>query len=463
MLFPSYIFVFAFAPVAILGFWLIKPPFFRRLWLAAMSYIFYGYWDWRFTSLLLISSALNFFTSILIEKSPDEKDRKMWMVVAVIGNLGMIGFFKYFMLFANSINFIVVKTGLGDGFNVMHVILPIGISFFTFQAMSYTIDVYRRKIDATYDFIEFAAYLALFPQLIAGPIVRYAWVYKTLRNLPDKLGNRRFNLGMFFFVFGLVKKVLIADSIARYIDPMFLNYSTLVPIEAWMCMIGYSLQLYFDFSGYSLMAIGLGHLLGFEFPQNFDSPYKAVSISDFWRRWHITLSTWLRDYLYIPLGGRNNRAIALAVTMLLGGLWHGAYWTYVVWGAYHAFLLEVHHHMKHVKWIPRNLIYAQIGTFFVATIGWVFFRPPTFEVSWAFFTTMFDVVHFFDVIPKFDIGFILLVIVGLYMAMIAPNAYELVHIKLIESKKRYAFVMGILAMICVLYMSQSGPFLYFQF
>lgn len=465
MLFPSRIFLFLFAPLTIYGFWLIKKKRLRLLWLAVMSYIFYGYWDWRFSSLLIIVTLVNYFTSLFIYRSYS-KSRRTWLILALIANLGMLGFFKYFMLLASSANSMLGLFGATPLFPNWQIVLPIGISFFTFQAMSYTIDVYRGDVKPTEDFIEFAAYIALFPQLIAGPIVRYREIREKLRNLPIRLSSENFNIGLFYFTLGLVKKMLIADRIAYFIDPMFADYGSLSSIQSWAAILGFSLQLYFDFAGYSLMAIGLGHLIGLEFPQNFNSPYKAVSISDFWRRWHMTLSRWLKDYLYIPLGGRDNRAVALAVTMLLGGLWHGAAWTFMIWGAYHAVLLELHHHMKKFNWVPRNLVWAKIGTFLVATIGWVFFRPETLDASFTILRNMFDVP---GIISQFTTGTAVpfslwfYILIAIFWAAFLPNAVELVRVKNVEPKPWWGIGLGFLAALCVLHLSESGPFLYFRF
>jgi D-alanyl-lipoteichoic acid acyltransferase DltB (MBOAT superfamily) len=210
------------------------------------------------------------------------------------------------------------------------------------------------------------------------------------------------------------------------------------------------------------MAIGLAYLLGFEFPQNFNSPYKATSISDFWRRWHMTLSRWLKDYLYIPLGGRNNRAIALAATMLLGGLWHGAEWTFVAWGAYHAILLELHHHLKQVPWLPKNKVWAQIGTFLLVTIGWVFFRPPTFHASWTILTKMFNIPGLFQASPV-NFGLVLFIVVAGSIAMLAPNVVELIRVKKAPLERKWAIIIGILTAACILFLSEPTPFLYYQF
>jgi len=462
MLFPTYIFVFLFAPVAIGGFWLIKHRTARLAWLALMSYIFYGYWEWAFTSLLIVSTIINYFSGLKLARISNDRARKAWFCLAMIVNLGMLGFFKYYMLFARTIDSIFGWTNAGQGLPNWNIILPIGISFFTFQAMSYTIDVYRRDIKPTKDFIEFAAYIALFPQLIAGPIVRYREIMETLKNLPRKFSSVNLNLGLFYFSTGLIRKVLIADQIAAIIDPMFALSGTLQPLEAWLMMIGYSFQLYMDFSGYSLMAIGLGHMLGFKFPQNFNNPYTAVSISDFWRRWHMTLSRWLRDYLYIPLGGRDNRYVALGVTMLLGGLWHGAEWTFMVWGLYHGILLQLHHHLKRYSWIPRNVIWAKAGTFIVATVGWVFFRPPTFAESFGILGKMFDIPGLFAQV-SINYTLVFLILVGFAWEYLIPNEVVYIREKKAKPLVAWAIVLGLLMALCVLHFSQPAPFIYYQF
>lgn len=462
MLFPTPIFIFVFAPLAIAGFWLIKNNLLRRLWITIASYIFYGYWDWSFTTLMLACTVANFFSARLISRAESLSRKRFWLVIALVLSLGLLFYFKYFMLILHSINGIYGLAGAGEFIEVWDIILPIGISFFTFQALSYTIDVYRGKVEPTDDFIEFAAFVSLFPQLIAGPIVRYSEICVTLRNLPKKITGDNLNLGFLCFTTGLIKKVLIADRIAYYIDPMFLDYQNLTPLEAWLAMFGFSFQLYFDFAGYSLMAIGLGYLLGFEFPQNFNSPYKAVSISDFWRRWHMTLSRWLRDYLYIPLGGRDNRAVSLAVTMLLGGLWHGAEWTFLVWGAYHAILLELHHHLKRFPWIPKNKAWAQIGTFILVTIGWVFFRPRNFGESWTILSKMFDIPGLFQ---NFNVNPALLffLVLAALISMLAPNIVELVRVRRVTLQRKWAITIGVFTVLSILLLSETSPFLYYQF
>ncbi|MCX6645638.1 MAG: hypothetical protein NTY09_04675 [bacterium] len=462
MLFPTPIFMFVFAPIAIVGFWLIKNGKLRRLWLVVASYIFYGYWKWSFMSLMFICTGVNYLAGRMISSTESISIKRMWLVFTLVISLGLLFYYKYFMLILHTINGIGGLFGNPDVVGVWEIILPIGISFFTFVALSYSIDVYRGKVKATTDFIEFAAFVSLFPHLIAGPVIRYSEISDRLRNLPKRITEDELNFGFLCFTTGLIKKVLIADRLAYFINPMFTDYANLRPLEAWLAMLGYSLQLYFDFAGYSLMAIGLAYLLGFEFPQNFNSPYKATSISDFWRRWHMTLSRWLKDYLYIPLGGRNNRAIALAATMLLGGLWHGAEWTFVAWGAYHAILLELHHHLKQVPWLPKNKVWAQIGTFLLVTIGWVFFRPPTFHASWTILTKMFNIPGLFQASPV-NFGLVFFIVVAGSIAMLAPNVVELIRVKKAPLERKWAIIIGILTAACILFLSEPTPFLYYQF
>ena len=463
MLFPSDIFIFVFAPLTIAGYWLIPDDRYRRGWLTLASYFFYAYWNWHFVWLLWFSSMIDYVAGLGMAANDGRPAvRRMWFLVSICASVALIGFFKYFMLIASTVNSLSWNLGGFNLFPQWQIILPIGISFFTFNSMSYAIDVYRRDVKPTRDIVEYSTFIALFPHLIAGPIVRYRQICDTLRNLPKKLTSEYLNLGLFFFGLGLIKKVLVADRIAYYINPMFADYQNLKPLEAWLAMFGYSLQLYFDFAGYSLMAIGLAKLLGIDFPQNFNSPYKAISISDFWRRWHMSLSSWLRDYLYIPLGGRDNRLVALTITMLLGGLWHGANWTFAVWGLYHGLLLQIHHMMKGVRWVPRNPVWARAGTFILVTIGWVFFRPPTFEMSLSMLGKMFDLKGLLQPVTVQPALVAAVIIAGAW-AMFAPNGWELIRDRGVEPKRSWAVALGFLCAICILLLSETGPFLYFQF
>jgi alginate O-acetyltransferase complex protein AlgI len=462
VLFPSYIFIFLFAPVSIGVYWMLRGQRRRLIWLTLASYFFYGYWDWRFCFLILFSTLVDFFAGRAMGATDDPRRRKWLLVISLVCNLGLLGFFKYFGFFTGSINAFLGWFGHPPAFPGWKIILPVGISFYTFQSMSYTIDVYKRDVEPTKDVWEFLTFVALFPQLVAGPIVRYREICRTLRNLPLKLEPSNLNLGLFFFCFGLIKKVLIADRIAYYIDPLFADYIHLSSGEAWLMMLGYSMQIYFDFSGYSLMAVGLGHMMGFKFPQNFNSPYKATDIRDFWRRWHITLSTWLRDYLFYPVKGRAHFYFAVAVTFFLGGLWHGAGWTFVIWGALHAVWVTSHHLFKKYQWIPRNPLFGRIATFLFVTLAWVFFRPPTFDASFEICRRLFS---FRSILGPVNIPdeFLVILAVTMAWAMFAPNAYELVYRRLTAPKLWWAIALGILTGICLLTLSESGPFLYYQF
>jgi alginate O-acetyltransferase complex protein AlgI len=345
---------------------------------------------------------------------------------------------------------------------VLRILVPVGISFYTFHTITYIVDSYRRTITPTRNLLEFSCYVSLFSQLVAGPIVRFRQIENDLENLDHVDRRATLNLGWSFFAIGMIKKVLIADKIAAVIDPAFLDPARLSTRDAWLCMLGYSYQLYFDFSGYSDMAVGLGYLFGVHIPQNFNSPYKAVSIADFWRRWHISLSSCLRDYLYIPLGGgRGPRwfvARNLMTTMLLGGLWHGANWTFVFWGGYHGVLLVAGRAgLGALDRLPDDL--RKAATFLLVMIGWVFFRSQTFGMALTLLRTMFT-WRAAPTIPAVY-GLVLLLIVAGVLAHWAPNTFELQHQWGPWSVAALTLLFGL----CVLnlYSGRPSPFLYFQF
>jgi len=342
MLFNSNVFLFAFLPAVFTLFWVGRTKQQRYLLLTVASYIFYGWWDWRFCFLLLCSSLVSFASGLLIEDAPTARRRRGILAVAVSLDLAILGFFKYYDFFAASLHQALPFLALP----LLHVILPIGISFYTFHTISYVVDVADGRVRPTHNLFEYLTYVSLFCQLIAGPIIRYRQIEADLEAIdgpprPDWMAR-----GLGFFVVGLIKKVIVADSIGGLIDPMLAAPAGLTTVAAWVAALGFTLQLYFDFSGYSDMAVALGYLFGLRIPKNFDAPYRAVGIRDFWRRWHISLSTFLRDYLYIRLGGNRRGAfrthVNLMITMLLGGLWHGANWTFVAWGAFHGALLALH-------------------------------------------------------------------------------------------------------------------------
>jgi alginate O-acetyltransferase complex protein AlgI len=375
MVFSSHLFLFYFLPFALLLYYASPRPL-RHLTLLILSYVFYGWADPRFCLLLFGTTTVDYLVALAIERFP--RRRRIFLTASIVSNLSVLGFFKYF-------NFFAATFGYHPAFRV---ILPLGISFYTFQSLSYVIDVYRGVARANRNFIDFAAFVSMFPQLVAGPIVRYADVADQLAARDHTL--EKFARGVAFIAMGLAKKILLANPAGAVADACF-DTPGLHALDAWYGAIAYAFQIYFDFSGYSDVAIGLGLMLGFTFPKNFDSPYRAKSLTDFWRRWHVSLSTWLRDYLYIPLGGNRRGAmrtcVNVAIVMLLGGLWHGAAWTFVIWGAIHGSLLILERLLRGRIALPTFLSIP--ATFLAVTIAWVFFRAPTFHAATLYLKSMF--------------------------------------------------------------------------
>jgi alginate O-acetyltransferase complex protein AlgI len=456
MIFNSNIFLFAFFPVVFTLFWLLKTKEPRYVLLALAGYVFYGYWNWRFCGLLLFSSLVSFFTGIAITNSKTAQAARRWVILAVTVDLTLLGFFKYYNFFADSIRAVSSTFSLP----VLQVVLPIGISFYTFHTISYVVDVAAGRVKATRKFFEYLTYVSLFSQLVAGPIVRFRQIEEDLENIDGPPREEWFAKGIGFFVIGLVRKVIIADHVAAYINPMLSSYSSLGFGAAWIAALGYTFQLYFDFSGYSDMAVGLGYLFGLRIPQNFNAPYRALGIGDFWRRWHISLSTWLRDYLYIPLGGSKKGSARtycnLMVTMLLGGLWHGASWTFVFWGGYHGLLLALDRTFQPVlQKIPR-ICYRGI-TFLLVVIGWVFFRSTDFHMASSWLRQMFLPTSIsWSVAP----GAVAWVICSLLVVLFVPETWDIRF----STRRRWAVAYGIAFALTYPFINGSpSVFLYYQF
>ena len=466
MLFNSFVFLCAFLPVTYVVFWLLRSARARYVWLTITGYVFYGYWDPRFTLLMAFSTIVSYLAGLGFLRWQDPRHRKLCLVVPITVDLCLLGFFKY-------ANFLLSAAHDGAGLlhydlpvPQLHIILPIGISFYTFHTISYIVDSYRGDIRPTRNFFEFSAYVSLFSQLVAGPIVRFRQIEADLEALGHSSRTRWLNKGLSFFVLGLLEKVIIADSLAAFVDPAMLAAHHLSSSAVWLVFIGYSLQLYFDFAGYSDMAVGLGYLFGLRIPQNFNSPYKALDPSDFWRRWHISLSTCLRDYVYIPLGGnrfgewRTYRNLLL--TMLIGGLWHGANWTFLVWGAYHGALLALYRRFA-PRWDVLPALARQFAMAILVLIGWVFFRAPDMTTAAGLLRRMFvpTTGAMVDGAPLF----LITALTAGAWAMFGPNAFDL-HT---EETPRYGRVraLAVAAMLgaCLAVMSGGGssPFLYFQF
>ena len=406
MVFSSLVFLFYFLPV-VLALYYIALKAGRRpahLVLTLVSYVFYGWTNPAFVFLMFGSTIVDYVCGRVIAEKGDctpgatrTRAQKTAVVISIITNLSLLGFFKYFNFGMDSWNALMTGMGL-DGAtyeNFLRITLPLGISFYTFQSMSYTIDVYRGDADAIRNPLDFTCYVAMFPQLVAGPIIRFQEVADQLRERSHTVA--KFARGIAFFMMGMSKKILLADPCGKVADECF-GAGSLHVLEAWTGIVAYAFQIYFDFSAYSDMAIGLGLMFGFVFPKNFDSPYHSRSITEFWRRWHLSLSTWLRDYLYIPLGGNrinpSRTYINLALVMLLGGLWHGASWNFVIWGAIHGGMLAFERLMGKQSWYGRLPKPAAIAiTFIIVCIAWVFFRAPTLSDSVSYLLSMFGMAE----------------------------------------------------------------------
>lgn len=388
MVFNSDVFLLAFLPLVYLAFWAVRSKQSRYVLLTAAGYVFYGWWDWRFCLLLLFSSLLSFGAGLAIMSAPSPRQSRWWMIGAVTVDLSLLFFFKYFNFFSGNVRAAWPSVPLP----VLEVALPVGISFYTFHTISYVVDVYAGRVRATRNLWEYLTYVNLFFQLVAGPIVRFRQIEDDLDHIDGPPQTGWTARGIAIFVAGLLKKVVIADHLGTIVDPL-LKQPHLSFLDAWTAALGYTGQLYFDFSGYSDMALGLGLLFGLRIPRNFNSPYRAAGIQDFWHRWHISLSTWLRDYLYIPLGGSRGGTFRtqgnLMLTMVLGGLWHGANWTFVIWGGYHGLLLIMDRQGGSFfsNW-PRPLY--QLQTFILVVIGWVLFRSDNLPMAGRWLSAMFQ-------------------------------------------------------------------------
>jgi alginate O-acetyltransferase complex protein AlgI len=462
MLFNSFIFLFVFLPVCYTVFWSLRTASSRYVWLTLTGYVFYGYWNPRFCFLMAFSTLVSYFAGLGFLRWSHPRARRLCLVIPITIDLALLGFFKYGNFAINSARQAVHLFGADINLPHLNIILPVGISFYTFHTITYIVDSYRGVIRPTRNLFEFSAYVSLFSQLVAGPIVRFRQIEGDLESLGHQDRRRWMHLGVSFFITGLVEKVLVADTLAAFVNPALAQYQTLSTLGAWLAMLAYTFQLYFDFSGYSSMAVGLGYLFGLRLPQNFNSPYKALDPSDFWRRWHISLSSVLRDYLYIPLGGNRNGEWQtyrnLMITMLLGGLWHGAGWTFVVWGGYHGLLLSLYRRFGR-HWDPLPVAVRQLGMFLLAVIGWVFFRATDFSMATGLLATMFS--------PTLGAlgGDALLIVPPLlfaaWWAMLGPNVFEMNHE--LGWRSRPALAAQLAACVAVIAGSRESPFLYFQF
>lgn len=406
MLFNSLIFV-AFAIVYfVVSKFIGKRVKARLFWLTGMSFFFYGWWDWRFLFLIIFSGLIDYYAALAMVRW--EKHRKLLLFLSMAGNIGSLSVFKYSGFIAQNIDMLFGLTGafsLADNIPPFFLVTPVGISFYTFQSMSYTLDVYHRKFTPTKDVIHFFAFLSMFPQLVAGPIIRAKEMLPQLLVVKKVESDEKW-AGFRYVVKGYFMKMVIADNLAPLVVSAF---SAPQPSSSsaywWGAIIAFALQIYCDFAGYSNIARGLARWMGYDFPDNFNHPYISVSLREFWTRWHISLSTWFRDYLYIPLGGNRKGKwrshLNMAVTMVISGLWHGAAWTYVTWGALHAFFLSLERMTGWNALSSKNNVLRLVAWFLTTIqvlVAWVFFRAESMEQAWQIIKTMFSFTG------KFDLG-----------------------------------------------------------
>lgn len=435
MVFNSSVFLVFFLVVYAL-YWLTRG---RLAWqnrlLLVSSFVFYGWWDWRFLLLMSTTIASDHLIARRLSLTEDPVRRKRWVVLSACVNLSLLGFFKYYNFFADSLRAAFGRLGVEVGGPALEIILPVGISFYTFQSMSYVIDVYRRQLDPAPSLVDYAAYVSYFPQLVAGPIERGS------RLLPQMLRPRTIRLdqvyeGGYLIFWGLFKKMFVADNLARIADPLFAHAGPHNGAAVWIGLYAFAFQIYCDFSGYSDIARGLGKCMGFDIMVNFNLPYFSSNPSEFWRRWHVSLSTWLRDYLYVPMGGSRRGAFRtyrnLLVTMLLGGLWHGAQWTFVVWGAYHGALLVVHRLWSGLRaereparaggflrsaWRGLRVILF----FHLVCVGWLFFRAESIGQALEMLAAAFTRV---EVTPGIGLGSAAAALLGYSFPLLAVQGLQ---------------------------------------
>lgn len=470
MLFSSFGFIFLFLPIFLIGFYCLPKQRLQLWFVFAASIFFYAYWSTTYVFLLLLVVLLNYFIASQIQKNQSPLVRKLLVTVAVIANLSILVFFKYYSFFVGSVSGLIDYKEGGGFLPIFKLMLPVGISFYTFQTMSFVIDVYRKKIQGEVNLLEYSTYLTLFTHQLSGPLVRYGELVPQLENKKNYIFNsENFWKGICFFIFGLSKKILIADRLGEVVDPLVTNLGSISTLESWFAMVGYSLQLYFDFSGYSDMAVGLGAMINLKLPQNFNSPYKALSLSEFWKRWHMTLSSWLRDYLYFPLGGSKGTKLLtlrnLFITMALGGLWHGANATFLLWGAIHGLILVVERVFRSRGWvITGNRFLCWLYMFSVVCIVRVFFRAPDVSSGFLWLKKVLllegEVSQSIFFIPSGSKDrFIAILIISFLIAVFGKNTYQMKFV----AKPLNAFFLAVLFIACLSFMGQKSPFLYFQF
>jgi len=468
MLFSSLTFLLLFLPIVVIVYYIFPNRTYRNLILFISSVIFYSWGEPVYIFLMFISIANDYLHALLVDFFNQKKMRRLatlFLISSLAVNLGLLGYFKYYGFIFESFNNI-----FNSNLTVKEILLPIGISFYTFQTMSYTIDVYLKRVKVQKNILTLATYVAMFPQLIAGPIVRYQTIEDELENRKetiDDVGN-----GLRRFIIGLAKKIIIANQMAIVADIIFSKSQAELNIFiVWLGVISYAFQIYYDFSGYSDMAIGLGKMFGFNFLENFNYPYISTSITDFWRRWHISLGTWFRDYIYIPLGG-NKKGMArwlinVLIVWFITGLWHGASWNFVIWGLYFGFLLVLEK-LFLLRILKRLPLINHVYTIFFILIGWVIFRADSFDHMFMLISQMFNAQSEFDIMEFQKLNIIhlwpyyILAIIGSIPLM--KNIFKFLNKRVFIGIIYDVYLVAIF-LICITYLitSSYNPFIYFRF
>ncbi|MDN3643381.1 MBOAT family O-acyltransferase [Lutimonas halocynthiae] len=456
-----------FLPIVFILYWIIssKNLKLQNTLIVASSYFFYGWWDWRFLTLILFSTIVDFIVGKQIYKEKDEFKKKIFLWISISVNLGFLGFFKYYNFFLSSFGELFTFFGIPMNAERLNIILPVGISFYTFQTLSYTIDIYKEKLKPTNDFVAFSAFVSFFPQLVAGPIER------AVDLLPQFSKQRTFSYedmskGLKMMLWGFFMKIVVADRLSLYVDEVYGNIDIHSSLSLVVATLFFSIQIYCDFAGYSLIAIGLAKLFGFDLMENFHRPYLATTFKDFWSRWHISLSTWFRDYLYIPLGGNRNGVARtnynLLITFIISGLWHGANLTFIIWGFLHGLFLVIEKTFNKISF-PNMLKIVLVFVF--TNFAWIFFRADSLKDAFDVIQSIFSQSdHSFYLGDKGIFGFSIMAIIILLINDFVAEYYN--KVKLFNNKNiviRYTSIVFIVLYIIAFGVFDNSQFIYFQF
>lgn len=461
LLFNSFLYILLFLPLTFTTYFLLSKHVnftTAKVFLVLASFFFYAWWNPFYLPLLLLSTVVNYSIAYIIQKNHQNQFRKPHLIIGIIFNLGLLGYFKYANFFVDNINVI-----LHSSFTLKEIILPLGISFFTFTQIAFLVDVYKSKAE-NYGLLNYCLFVSYFPHLLAGPIIHHAQMMPQFANKENALINyKNIYFGLILFIIGLTKKVAIADTFAIFANDGYTHVDNLNFTTAWITSLAYTFQIYFDFSGYTDMAIGASKLFNIDLPINFNSPYQSLNIREFWHRWHITLSQFLRDYLYIPLGG--NRVSEskmyrnLVLTFVLGGFWHGAGWTFILWGLCHGTALSIE------RWIGKFNIQlpkwlAWFITFNFINITWIFFRADSIQQALQILTNMINILD----VTRVNLFVILLFLSGMYISLKIPNSYQIIE-KPITARLVYLPIVATFMLLSIILMEigNSHEFIYFRF